>query len=114
MRLTTGLLAALCAVVLFPSFLAQAQTPSATAASASSSSSSSKPEITADDKRLISQGYKMKYDNGEKLFCKMMTQPGSRFEKSVCQTAAQIQARTDSSKDAFDASRRTYNGPAVK
>lgn len=116
MSLTKSLLTALGAVIVFQSILAQAQTPSATAVSSSSSSSSSlasKPELTDDDKRLIAQGYKIKYDKGTKLFCKLVTDIGSRFQKSVCQTAPEIQAKTQVSQDAFDPAKRPFIGPSA-
>jgi hypothetical protein len=107
MRLTTGLLASLCIAGLIQSFTPPAQ------AQTSASASSDKPELTADDKRLISQGYKLKYNKGTKVFCKMETAMGSRFEHSVCATAEEIARKAEMAQDGADASRRINVGGTV-
>jgi hypothetical protein len=46
-----------------------------------------KPELTPDEKELISSGYKLEMHDGEKYFCRKEQQLGSRFEHKICDTA---------------------------
>jgi hypothetical protein len=101
MRLSTGLLASVCMVGLIQSFTVQAQAPS----------SSGSPALTAEDSRLIGQGYKLKYSNGTKVFCRMETDLATRFQKSVCLRAEEIQSRAETAQDSFSAARRTSMPP---
>jgi hypothetical protein len=56
-----------------------------------------KPEMTPDEKELLSRGYKLEMRHGEKYFCRREQQLGSRFEIKSCDTAQSIQAhRLDS------------------
>jgi hypothetical protein len=100
MRLTASLLSSLCVVGLLQSFSALAQTQaSSTSATSATSASSSKPEITADDKRMIAQGYTLKMNKGQKVFCKLQTEMGSHFQKSVCRTAEEWQQIAELGQD---------------
>jgi hypothetical protein len=59
-----------------------------------------KPELTtAQEKNLISQGYKVETRNGEKYFCKNEAALGTRFTHKHCRSADQILADTQDSKD---------------
>jgi hypothetical protein len=81
--------------------------------SADQSASSSKPELTAEDKRLISEGYKLQMHRGEKLFCKSEHIVGSRFDKNICKSAEQIAAARQASQDGVNAAQRVYVGPGA-
>lgn len=100
MRMTVSLLTCLCMIGLSQSFSAVAQTKT------------SKPNIklTAEEKQLIAEGFTLKMNKGQKVFCKMETELGSRFEMSVCHTASQWQAEQDAARESFDASRRAIVG----
>lgn len=47
-------------------------------------------ELTAEEKNLLSHGYKMETRNGENYFCRGETVLGTRFQKKVCATAQQL------------------------
>jgi hypothetical protein len=59
-----------------------------------------KPELTPEEKELISRGYKLEMRHGEKYFCHREEQLGSRFEIKSCDTAQSIQAHRIESQDA--------------
>jgi hypothetical protein len=105
MRFTAGLCALFCVVLSCQ--VATAQGP----ASAASSSphvvvSTEKLQMTLEDKRLIAQGYTLKMSNGTKVFCRLETMAGTRFQHSVCSTASEIMQRRESAQEAFDPTRR--------
>jgi hypothetical protein len=121
MRIIAGLLASFCTVGL--SFSALAQQVPGTSPPASSATPSDKPavtaraapppakvEITADDKRLIAQGYTLKTNKGQKVFCRLETLPNSRFERSVCSTAEEIENRRENAQESIEAARRVHVG----
>jgi hypothetical protein len=60
----------------------------------------SKPDLTADEKELLSQGYKLETHNGEKYFCRKEQQMGSRFEHKTCDTAQSALLRRAESREA--------------
>jgi len=60
-----------------------------------------KPELTPQDKELISRGYKLEMRHGEKYFCRREQQMGSRFEVKNCDTAESIEAHRQSSQEAM-------------
>jgi hypothetical protein len=68
-------------------------------------------QTTVEDKRLIAQGYTLKMSNGTKVFCRLETMAGSRFQHSVCSTASEIRQRQESAQDAFDPARRMMMPP---
>jgi hypothetical protein len=60
-----------------------------------------KPELTPEDKELISRGYKFEMRHGEKYFCRVESQVGSRFPIKSCDTAQSIQAHRASGQEAL-------------
>jgi hypothetical protein len=87
---------------------AMADKPASQASSAQSSSAStaktttpsSQPakdqELTAAEKDLLAQGYKMRMNDGQKVFCHRELVLGSNIEKTVCTTAErQAEARAN-------------------
>jgi hypothetical protein len=48
--------------------------------------------LTAVEKGLLAQGYKMETRHGEHIFCRKETETGSRFPQKTCATAAQLSA----------------------
>jgi hypothetical protein len=85
-----------------PSMAAPAASTPATsiALSATQPGAVSKPaELTALEKRLISQGYELEVHKDLKYFCRSEAPLGSRFEHKTCQTEDQILATTQISRD---------------
>ena len=71
-----------------------------TALSATQPGAAAKPaELTALEKRLISQGYKLEVHQDLKYFCRSEAPLGSRFEHKTCQTEDQVLATTQTSRD---------------
>jgi hypothetical protein len=60
-----------------------------------------KPELTPQDKELLSRGYKLEMRHGEKYFCRTETQIDSRFPVRNCDTAQSIEAQRASSQEAL-------------
>jgi hypothetical protein len=60
-----------------------------------------KPELTPEDKELISRGYKLEMRHGEKYFCRRESQMDSRFQIKSCNTAESIEAQRLSSQEAL-------------
>jgi hypothetical protein len=70
--------------------LASDSTPAATAGA---KPDAGKPELTAADHELMSQGYKLEMRHGEKYFCRRETIMGSHFEQKTCNTPTSIQSQ---------------------
>jgi hypothetical protein len=70
-----------------------------------------KPELTYEEQRLVSKGYKLNMRNGEKWFCRRELGLGSRVAaQNVCGTAAMLlQSRTDQQNDLRDAQKKLIN-----
>lgn len=81
-------------------------TPSATPPAATTKDG--KPELTADEKNLISQGYKLEVRGDQKFFCHSETALGSRFPHKSCRKEEEILASTQRSKDMTDQMQRTF------
>jgi hypothetical protein len=62
---------------------------------------SAKPELTTQEKEMISRGYKLEMRHGEKYFCRKEAPIGSRFEIKTCDTSQSIQAHQDSGQQAL-------------
>jgi hypothetical protein len=62
-----------------------------------------KPDLTPQDKEMISRGYKLEMRHGEKYFCRMESQMDSRFQVKSCNTAESIEAQRLSSQEALRA-----------
>jgi hypothetical protein len=62
-----------------------------------------KPELTPDEKELLSRGYRLEMRHGDKYFCRREAQIGSRFEIKNCATSDAILARRSESQDALRA-----------
>jgi hypothetical protein len=69
------------------------------------------PELTYEEQRLVSKGYKLNMRNGEKWFCRRELGLGSRVAaQNVCGTAAMLlQSRTDQQNDLRDAQKKLVN-----
>jgi hypothetical protein len=70
-----------------------------------------KPELTYEEQRLVSKGYKLSMRNGEKWFCRRELGLGSRVAaQNVCGTASMLlQSRTDQQNDLRDAQKKLVN-----
>jgi hypothetical protein len=91
---------------------ATAPAASQSAAPATTDSSTIKPpvtvvgdksELTAQDKEIISRGYKLEMRHGDKYFCRREPQIGSRFEVKSCNTAESIEAQRQNGQEALRA-----------
>lgn len=98
MRITIGTL--MCLAVL-PAGRAGADAPASAPPKAAA-----KPDttvvLTAEEKRYIAQGYKLKIEGGKNYFCHIEAPPGSRFSSTVCRTAETIRINRQNSRDAAD------------
>lgn len=110
MRITTGLMVSICVAGLIQPLSVLAQSSASSASSSAASSSGSKTELTAEEKGWLKLGYTLKLDKGNKVFCHMETELGSRFSHSACYTSEQLESRTNSAQEAFDPARRTQSG----
>jgi hypothetical protein len=95
-----------------PTSTAAASAPTSTATPtaakpAADSAKNAATELTADEKRLISSGYKLEVKGDKRLFCRREATLGSRFEKKVCGTADQLASQTRDSKDVTESAQRT-------
>jgi hypothetical protein len=70
-----------------------------------------KPELTYEEQRLVSKGYKLNMRNGEKWFCRRELGLGLRVAaQNVCATASMLlQSRTDQQNDLRDARKKLIN-----
>lgn len=90
-----------------PTQASSASAPKSTAKSPSANGQ----ELTAEEKDLLSQGYKVRMVKGEKHYCRRETVLGSNLERMVCTTAAQAaQARQDA-RDLTDQIQRNQANP---
>jgi hypothetical protein len=93
------------------------QTPSKPAsttkpASSTSPAHSSNPQhLTADEKRLISRGYRLEVQNGQKTFCRREVVLGSHLEKKVCGTADQLAQAQRTGREVTENSQRRGTNP---
>ena len=58
--------------------------------------------LTDEEKRYLTQGYKLKIEGGKKYFCRSETPPGTHFSSNVCRTAETIRINRQNSRDAAD------------
>ena len=82
-----------------------------TASSNTSAAKAKKPDLTEDERRLLSQGYRMEMHGGERTFCRREVVLGSHFEKKVCGTAEQLATSRQTSRDATELSQRHGTNP---
>ena len=70
------------------------------------------PALSADEQRLLSQGYKPQMRNGEKVYCRRETELGSRLGSvQRCGTVTQLKTATQNGRDYTDQVQRTQNNP---
>jgi hypothetical protein len=82
-----------------PSKPASTTKPASSTAPAHSSNSQ---DLTEDEKRLISRGYRLEVKNGQKTFCRREVVLGSHFEKKVCGTAEQLAESQQTSREVIE------------
>jgi hypothetical protein len=69
------------------------------------------PEVSADERRLISLGYKPQMRNGEKVYCRREAALGSRINTTQhCGTVAQLATATQEEKDSVEKIQRNPKG----
>lgn len=71
----------------------------ATAAPSDSAPSPKKQELSADEKSLLSRGYKLEMRGGQKYFCHEESQLGTRFSSKVCRSAEQMASLRKNSQE---------------
>jgi len=69
------------------------------------------PALGVDDKQLLSEGYKISYVNGQKVFCRREHVLGSNLEKKVCGTAETLATSRQDSRDLTDRMQRNQINP---
>ena len=134
MRLALGLLTCLCIGSVTEALAAdppsQAATSTSTATSTTSAATDSATAKTtapatanapaapagnalsdAEEKKLISSGYRIETKKGEKFYCRREAQMGTRFEHKVCSTAEQIKVRQQDDEDAVRRSQQQQMNP---
>lgn len=67
------------------------------------------PDSAADEKLVLSLGYKRRVRDGQVTFCRTEVVLGSHFEKKVCGTAEQLASAQRLSKDLTAGSERNSN-----
>jgi hypothetical protein len=73
------------------------------------------PALSADEQRLINQGYKPQLRNGEKIYCRREAETGSRVNAvQHCGTVAQLTTSTQNSKDYLENAQRAQINPTGK
>ena len=73
----------------------------------------SAPALSADEQRLLSQGYKPQMRNGEKIYCRREAQLGSRIpDVQHCGTVTQLKDATLNGQDYAQKAQRTQLNPA--
>jgi len=113
--------AMLLSVFMLAAAMAGEPPPAATSAQASSASSA-KPaaataqpakaeELTAEEKDLVAQGYKMRMVDGERRFCRKQTILGSNLERNICTTARQVAEARRNGRDVVDQIQRNQANP---
>lgn len=76
------------------------QPPATAQAAPTAATKSGNSELTAEERQLVNQGYKVKVRNGEKYFCRGETELGSRLAAhQTCGTLAQLKFVIQQNKD---------------
>lgn len=93
---------------------APTHTPAATTPAASDVPAEAPKEVDREKqaKRLRAMGYRPKVQNGRTIYCRSEAILGSRFEKSICGSADDIDKATQNSKDFTEGVQRNTSNPA--
>lgn len=68
--------------------------------------------LSADEQRLLNQGYRPQMRNGEKIYCRREAELGSRISSvQHCGTVTQLKTATQDGRDYTDKAQRTQNNP---
>ncbi|HXY75646.1 MAG TPA: hypothetical protein VEH54_01945 [Steroidobacteraceae bacterium] len=74
-----------------------------------------KAPVSAEEQRLLNQGYKPEMRNGEKIYCRREAETGSRvLSVQHCGTVAQLTTATQDGKDYTGKTQRTQISPTIK
>jgi len=98
---------------------ATAATPGAQASPAPSATPSSaapvKPAVDPEEKRLIAMGYRPVMRHGEKVFCRLADETGSRVSiKKECGTAKELEAAWTQTREEVERQQRNQMNPVGK
>ena len=73
------------------------------------------PELSAAEQRLLSQGYKPRMRNGQKIYCRPEPALGSRISAGQhCGTVSQLTTATQDGKEYLDQAQRSQLNPTIK
>src|SRR6266480_595048 len=132
MRLVVGVLACIAAGVLGVAVADPAPEQSAQAASSPSTGAPAapapaapqsdhpaptvaKPAVNPEEKRLIAMGYKPEMRNGEKVFCRLVEETGSRLGgRKQCGTPQELKAAQTATREEVEKAQRIQGMPGGK
>ncbi len=78
-----------------------AEKSATTPAKPATTATDARPELTPEEKELVARGFKPEMRHGERYFCRVETQLGSRFPLKSCDTPQSIQAHRASGQEAL-------------
>jgi hypothetical protein len=91
---------------------ASATAPVTSAPAATTATVPAKPTLSADEKLLLSRGYKLEMHGGQKLFCRREEVLGSRLgEQKHCGTVEQLKVSQQESQEATEKIQRSQKNP---
>ena len=93
---------------------ARSESAPAAVPAATTAQTSKTQDLTDDEKKLLSHGYKLETRGGQKFFCRSETLVGSRFPTKTCRTAEQMAVVRQNSKDYLNDVQRSSGNPASK
>jgi hypothetical protein len=74
-----------------------------------------KPAVDPEEKRLIAMGYKPVMRHGEKVFCHLVEETGSRLgAKKECGTAKELEAARTMTREQVEQQQRLQANPSGK
>jgi hypothetical protein len=90
---------------------ARSATPAAAPSATPAAAPSAALQADAEEKRLMSQGYKPRMHNGEKEYCRREQTMGSHFTDEHCGTLEQLRSLQQNSRDVTEKVQRTQINP---
>jgi hypothetical protein len=94
---------------------AAASAQSSAPATATTAAEAPKPDVDAQEKHFLAEGYKIEMHNGEKLFCRREEQMGTRLGATkTCATAQQLTVTEQQTKQGLERYQGYQTGPSSK
>jgi len=89
--------------------------PAPSAAATSAATPAVKPAVDPEEKRLIAMGYRPVMRHGEKVFCRLADETGSRVSiKKECGTAKELEAAWTQTREEVERQQRNQMNPVGK